>query len=194
MIHSKFVDQNIKSGKVAWGITGSGDNIQEIMYSMKEADRRFEDVEIRAYVSKAGEQVLRMYLLWDELVTSFSKVKVEKSSNVPFLAGELQSGRYDFFLIAPTTSNTTAKIALGLGDSLISNAVNMAVKAGVSVYVLPCEIGGTSTETVLPDGSVLKLRIRKIDSEYIQLVEAMERVHVISNPREIIEVFEKHYS
>ena len=192
MIHSTFVDS--KSGKVAWGITGSGDNIQEIIHSMKEADRRFDDVEIRAYVSKAGEQVLRMYLLWDELRTSFSKVKVEKSANVPFLAGELQSGRYDFLLIAPTTSNTTAKIALGLGDSLISNAVNMAIKAGVSVYVLPCEIGETSTETVLPDGRVLKLRIRKIDSEYIQLIETMESVHVISNPREIVEVFDKHYS
>jgi len=184
---------DFKTRRVAWGITGSGDNIGVIIDSMLEAGRRFENVDIRVYVSKAGELVLRMYQLWDELVASFSKIQVEKSSNLPFLAGEVQSGRYDFLLIAPTTSNTTAKIALGLGDSLISNAVNMAVKAGVPVYVLPCETGEGSIKTVLPDGKLLKLRIRKIDSGYIRAIEAMEGIYVINNPQEIVEVFKKHY-
>lgn len=187
------MESGIKTRRVAWGITGSGDDIRAIIDSMLNAGRKFEYIDIRVYVSKAGEKVLRMYNLWDELWASFSKIHVEKSSNSPFLAGELQSGRYDFFLIAPTTSNTTAKIALGLGDSMISNAVNMAMKAGVPVYVLPCEIGEGSTETVLPDGRVLKLRIRDIDSEYIRSIESMEGVYIINNPQEIINIFKKYY-
>jgi archaeoflavoprotein AfpA len=187
------MDIEIKNMKVAWGITGSGDDIKQILDTMKHVKERYDQVDIRVYVSKSGEQVLRMYFLWDELTSSFNKVQVEKSPNTPFLAGELQSGKYDFFIIAPTTSNTTAKIALGLGDSMISNAVNMATKAGVPVYILPCEIGEASTETVLPDERVLNLRIRKIDSDHIKSLEAMESVHVLRDAQEIIEVFEENY-
>lgn len=187
------MDIETKNMKVAWGITGSGDDIKRILDTVKRVKERYEQVDIRVYVSKSGEQVLRMYLLWDELMSSFSRVQVEKSPNTPFLAGELQFGKYDFFIIAPTTSNTTAKMALGLGDSMISNAVNMATKAGVPVYILPCDIGEASTETVLPDGKVLKLRIRKIDSDHIKSLEALETVHVLRDAQEIIEVFEDNY-
>ncbi len=187
------MDLEIRNMKAAWGITGRGDDIRQILEAMKRVKEAYDQVDIRVYVSKSGEQVLRMYLLWDELTRSFGRVQVEKSPNTPFLAGDLQSGKYDFFIVAPTTSNTTAKIALGLGDSMISNAVNMATKAGVPVYILPCEIGEASTETVLPDGRVLKLRIRKIDSDHIKSLEALEGVHVLSDAREIIEVFEDNY-
>lgn len=33
-----------------------------------------------------------------------------KFANAPFLAGQMQMGKYDFNLIAPATSNTVAKI------------------------------------------------------------------------------------
>lgn len=79
--------------KVAWGITGSGDNIDEILKVMKEANDRYIDVEVRVYVSKAGEQVLKMYSIFNDLQDRFTKVKVEKNSNTPFLVGELQTRR-----------------------------------------------------------------------------------------------------
>jgi archaeoflavoprotein AfpA len=187
------MDLENKVKRVAWGITGSGDEIRAIIDSMIEADKKFDDVEIRVYVSKAGEQVLRMYQLWDDLHASFNKTQVEKSSNLPFLPGELQSGRYDFFLIAPTTSNTTAKISLGLGDSLISNAVSMANKSGVPVYVLPCELGEGTTQTALPNGTILNLRIRERDTKHIQALSDMDGIFIIKSPREILEVFQKYY-
>jgi archaeoflavoprotein AfpA len=183
-----------KVRRVAWGITGSGDDIKGIMDAMRTASERYPDVGIRVFLSKSGEQVQRMYLLYDELVGSFPRVQTEKTPNTPFLAGELQSLRYDFFIIAPTTSNTTAKISLGLGDSLISNAVSMATKVSVPVYVLPCEYGEGSTQTTLPDGSTLNLRIRERDAEHIRELDRMKGVFVIKSPQEILEVFDEHYS
>ena len=178
--------------RVAWGITGSGDQIREILDTMKDNQEKF-SVDIRVFVSKAGEQVLQWYKLLDDLKESFKRVYVETTPNTPFLAGELQAGRYDFFIIAPTSSNTTAKISLGLGDSLISNAASMASKAYVPVYVLPCEYGFGTTNTKLPDGRDLNLRIRKEDTEHIERLEQMDDVHVLKSPSEISEVFGSHY-
>jgi archaeoflavoprotein AfpA len=180
--------------RVAWAITGSGDDVERILDTMIEANGKFFGVEVRVYLSKAADQVFLMYGLMEKLRASFDKVRVEKSPNNPFLAGELQIGKFDFLLIAPATSNTTAKIALGLGDSLISNAVNMAVKVGVPVYVLPCELGEGTTETTLPDGRVLKLIIRDVDSNHIKSLKKMRGIDVLESPLEILNVFEDHYS
>ena len=178
--------------RVAWGITGSGDQVKEIMEIMKGIQDSF-DVEIRVYVSKAGEQVLQWYKLSDYLTENFDRVYFEKTPNTPFLAGDLQSGRFDFLVIAPTSSNTTAKIALGLGDSLISNAASMASKAFVPVYILPCEYGFGTTSTKLPDGRDLRLRIRKEDTEHIERLERMDDIHVVKTLKEISETFSHYY-
>ncbi len=105
--------------KIAWGITGSGDRITETVEKMIELQKQYDDVvDVRVFVSKAGEQVIKYYKLFNTLEKHFDKVWVEINSNSPFLAGQLQVRRYEFLLLAPTTSNTVTKIALGLADSL----------------------------------------------------------------------------
>ena len=178
--------------RVAWGISGSGDQIIEIIDVMKKNQQKY-DVDIRVFVSKSGEQVLQWYKQYDDLSKNFNKVLIEKNPNVPFVAGDLQSGKYDFFVIAPTSSNTTAKISLGIGDTLLSNAASMASKSSVPVYILPCEYGFGTTDTVLPDGSVLNLRIRKEDTEHIERLQKMEDVYLIKTPGEITQLFSQHY-
>jgi flavoprotein len=150
-------------------------------------------VDIRIFLSKSAEQVLTWYKLHEKIKTIF-KVKTETSPNTPFLAGEVQSGKYDFLLVAPTTSNSTTKIALGIGDSLITNAVNMAVKADVPVYVYPCEVGDVAKVTILPNGSELKLTIRGIDSKYIDALEEDPGIYVLRNIDEIKQTLSKYYS
>jgi archaeoflavoprotein AfpA len=179
--------------RIAWGITGSGDQIKEILEIMKQNQKKF-NVDIRVYVSQAGKQVLQWYRLLDDLSESFENIHVENTPNTPFLAGDLQSGKYDFFVIAPTSSNTTAKISLGLGDSLIANAASMASKAFLPVYILPCEYGFGVTNTRLPDGRALNLRIRKEDTEHIKRLENMADIYVLKTPDEISEIFFKFYS
>ena len=179
--------------KFAWCITGSGDEIKQIMESMIDFKESHPDVDIRVFLSKSAEQVLTWYKLLEEIKTKF-KVKTEASPNTPFLAGEVQSGKYDLVIVAPTTSNSTTKIALGIGDSLITNAVNMAVKADVPVYVYPCEVGDGEKVTILPNGSELKLTVREIDANYIKMLEKDPGVHVLKKIDDIKQILLKYYS
>jgi archaeoflavoprotein AfpA len=180
--------------KIAWGITGSGDRIVETVEVLKEMQKQYEDtIDVRVFVSRAGEQVIKYYKLFNDLEKHFDKVWVEINANSPFLAGQLQVKRYEFLLLAPTTSNTVAKIALGLADSLLSNAAIMAQKAFVPTYIMPCDYKPGIITTILPDGSEMKLRIRKEDAEHVERLRQMEDVQVIETPQEIPSVFEKYF-
>jgi len=56
--------------------------------------------------------------------------------------GRFSRGIYDALFVSPTTSNTVAKIAYGIADSLVTNAVAHAVKGGVQVFIVPVDIAG----------------------------------------------------
>ena len=190
-----------KKRKVAWGITGGGDKIAEYLEIMKEIKKEYENtVEIQVFLSKAGETVLKFYggrsKLYDlasELKENFTKVAVEINPNSPFLAAWMQMHKFEFLLIAPATSNTVAKIANGIGDTMLSNAAIMSLKAFVPVYVVPTDYREKVVYTKLPNGKEIKLRIRKEDAEHVRKLEQMEDVFVLESPQRIPEVFKKWF-
>jgi len=115
-------------------------------------------VRIDVFVSKAGRQVLHWYHLWDLLNEEFERVKVEVDANVPFIAGPLQTGRYDVLVVSPLTANSTAKIAQGIEDTPITNAVVQTLKGTTPVILLPVDQHEGTVETVAPDGTRFKIR------------------------------------
>jgi len=180
----------VKKRKVAWGITGAGDKIAEILEVMKDLKKQSEDaVEIEVYLSKAADTMLKFYRLEDDLKKNFSKVTVEVNANSPFLAGWLQSGRYEFLLIAPASSNTVAKIANSISDTMLTNAAIMSLKAFRPVYVLPTDFRESVVSTKLPNGKEMKLRVRKEEADQVRKLETMEDMHVIESPQKMREVF-----
>jgi len=184
----------MKTHRVAWGITGSGDKLSETINLMEELKEMYEGrVDIRVYLSKAGEQVAKWYKLYEPLKRCFEKLWVESGPNSPFLAGELQLGKFEFLLIAPATSNTVAKIAAGICDTLLCNSAIMALKAFVPVYVVPTDFRKKSIVTKLPEGNNLRLRIRKEDARNTQVIAAMDGVTVLERPESISDVFKKHF-
>ncbi len=180
----------VKKRKIAWGITGAGDKIAEILEVMKDLKKQSEDVvEIDVYVSKAADTVLKFYRLEDELKRNFPKVQVELNSNSPFLAAWMQMRKYEFLLIAPATSNTVAKIVNGIGDTLITNSAIMSLKAFVPVYILPTDFKESIVYTKLPNGKEMKLRVRKEEADQVRKLESMEDVHVLENLQKMREVY-----
>jgi archaeoflavoprotein AfpA len=183
-----------KKKRVAWGITGSGDRLREVVETMKQSGKQYkDDVRITVYLSNAGNQVVHFYKLIEELKENFDKVRVEINANVPTLAVQLQSGKLEFLLIAPATGNTVAKIATGIADTLLTNSAIMAMKAFRPVYVMPCDYKEGVTVTQLPDGGEMKIRVRKEDVENAKKVSAMDGIHVLETPEEIKAVFQKHF-
>lgn len=180
--------------RIVWGITGSGDRIRETVDLMKVMKEKYEDrVDIRVYISKAGDQVVKYYKLLPELEIDFDKVWVEANANAPFLAGQVQMGKFEFMLIAPATSNTVAKISLRIADTMLTNAAIMSQKALVPLYIMPSDFKEGEVITKLPNGKDLKLVIRKEDVEHVQKLAAMEGVSMLERTEDIPPVFEKYF-
>jgi archaeoflavoprotein AfpA len=178
--------------RIAWGLTGSGDKFRKTYETMRKLKMdRGDELKVDLYLSKAAEQVSKFYKLNSELKDEFDKYFVEKDANTPFISGMLQTGKYDLLLIAPVTGNTVAKIAVGIADTLISNAAIQAVKGFVPVYIMPVDFREGVITTTLPNGKPLKLRVRKEDAENVRKLEKMEGFHVFENPEEIPSIIKK---
>jgi archaeoflavoprotein AfpA len=168
--------------------------MEETLNVMKEIKEHYKnEVDIRVYLSKAGEQVIRWYKLYDQLKQTFEKVWVEFNSNSPFLAGDLELRKYEFLLIAPSTSNTVAKIAAGISDTLLSNSAIMALKASVPVYVMPSDYKEGTVVTRLPNGKDFTLRVRREDAENTRKLARMDCVFMLEKPEDVNQVFMKHF-
>lgn len=182
-----------KKRKVAWGITGSGDRIIETFEAMKKARVQYQSkVDVLVYLSKAGDLVTKWYRLDQELKRCFTRVSVEANSNMPFLAGQLQIGKFEFLLIAPATSNTVAKISVGIADSLLTNSAAMALKGSIPVYVMPSDYKEGKMITKLPDGRDAEVIVRKKDVENVEALRRMASLFVLESPEEIHQVFREH--
>jgi len=183
-----------KKCKIAWGITGGGDKIAEIVQVMIDLKKQYaSDVDIHVFVSKNGETMLRFYRQFDVLKQEFAHFSVEMNANAPFLASWLQSGKYDFMLVAPTSSNTVAKIVNSIGDTLITNSVIMSLKAFGTVYVLPTDYKESVVETVVPNGKTVRIQVRKEEADQVRRLEQMTGMYVIDKPEEIRGIFAERY-
>jgi len=178
--------------KIAWGITGSGDKINETIKVMKALKAAHPDLGVEVFLSKAGVTVAKYYRIEDELRYSFDRVWSEVDANTPFLAARLQLGEFMFMLIAPSTSNTVAKLAVGVADTLLTNAALQAVKGYVPVYIMPVDYREGETTTTLPSGKKLRLRVRKEDADNVAKLDAMEGIHTFEAPETIPAIFEEH--
>ena len=175
--------------KIAWGITGCGDRLEETYNLMKDLKNRFgASLRIEVFLSKAALKVVKYYKLVEKLKSGFDAYTVEIDANSPFLAGRLQIGEFNAFIIAPASSNTVAKIATGISDTLITNSAIQAIKGFTPVYILPTDFQAGIVETILPNGSKLRLRIRSEDAENVKRLEGFEGITVIRETKKIEDI------
>jgi len=134
--------------KLAWGITGAGHFLRESFEVFKKLKKSTPDLKVTTLVSRAGVEVVKMYGLENDLnlISNGSYLEEiflesEQGASVP-KTGRFLLGKYDALIISPATSNTTAKLAYGIADTLITNAVAQAAKGGVPVYIVPVDIAG----------------------------------------------------
>lgn len=135
--------------RIAWAITGAGHLLRETFEVFQKLKETAPDLKVTAFVSRAGEEVIRMYGLASEL----SRISPggyleerfferEQGASIP-KAGRFLLQKYDALVVSPATSNTAAKIAYGIADTIVTNAVAQAVKGGVPVFIIPVDIAGT---------------------------------------------------
>jgi flavoprotein len=170
-----------------WGITGTGYLLDECIDLMKELQTEH-NIDLTVILSKEGAAVVKWYKKWLALTEAVKRVKLEKTPNIPFYAGPLQLGKYDFFLACPVSANSVAKIVHGIADTLITNCIAQAIKGGMNVHIFPSDQDLEPISTSRPDGSPLVLKIRDIELENIEKLRKMEGIIVIPNFSDIKEI------
>jgi len=130
--------------KILWCITGAGHFLQECTDIME----RSQDVTVA--FSSAGEEVARMYGLFDRIKKISVETIIESEQGASFpMCGRMVKGEYDRLLVAPCTANTVAKAVNGIADSLVSNLIAQAQKSGIPAVILPTDSEG-SQRTRIP--------------------------------------------
>lgn len=153
----------------AWMITGSGHLLEESLALAGQLP----DVDL--LLSRAAEEVLEIYGIHiDDLRKRFRVIRDKTASAVP--VGLLYDHHYHTVVIAPATSNTVAKCAFGISDSLPTNMLAQAGKLGIPGIVFACD---TEPEIVTmgPQGWV-KLMPRNIELENVQRLRAIDHIRV----------------
>jgi dihydromethanopterin reductase (acceptor) len=165
-----------RRSRFAWCITGSGHFLDEAMALAA----RLPDCDL--FLSAAGEEVLAIYKMGlDELKPRFRIFRDKTASGVP--VGMLYEDIYHTVVVAPATSNTVAKCALGLSDSLPTNMFAQAGKLGIAGIVFACD-----TEPVVVTRSPhdwVTLRPRRIEFDNLDRLRAIDFCQVVCSPQEL---------
>jgi flavoprotein len=166
--------------RFAWCITGSGHYLEE---SIALAARL---PALDLFLSDAAEEVLPLYKLrLDELKPRFGPgfrlLRDKTASAVP--VGMLYDEVYHTVVIAPATSNTVAKCACGISDTLPTNMFAQAGKLGIPGIVFACD-----TEPVVVTKSPhewVTLHPRRIELDNVERLRAIEFCRVVRSPDEL---------
>jgi len=145
--------------RIAWGITGAGHLLQESVNMLVELSKNHE---VTVLLSGAGEEVLKMYGLFDTVKSltggKYRELVRENDQRESFpMTGRFSLGTYDMLIVSPTTSNTIGKIVNGIADTLVTNAVAQSGKGLVKNYIIPVDLESGELQTVLPSKLELEL-------------------------------------
>ncbi|KPU62906.1 4Fe-4S ferredoxin [Thermococcus sp. EP1] len=171
--------------KIAWGISGAGHLLLE---SVDVLEHLKDHHELKVFLSSAGEEVARIYGIL-ERIGNFPVVRESKQGHAFPSCGSFNLGKFDVFVISPATSNTVAKIRLGIADSLLSCCASQALKSKVPLIMVPTD-SKPVVETKAPNGKVFKIYPRKVDLEHIKALKE-EGVIILEHPYEVENILER---
>ena len=138
--------------RIAFAITGAGHLLKESVYLSESLSK---DHEVTILLSRAAEDVLKMYGLFENVKSicggKYREFATESTQKYAYpITGRLSLGKYDLLIVTPATANTVSKIVYGIADSLVTNAVAQAGKGAVKTYIVPVDIHQGAVDTVLP--------------------------------------------
>jgi dihydromethanopterin reductase (acceptor) len=139
---------------IAWAVTGAGHFLAGTFSLMEKLVKDY-DVKVTTFLSNAAVETIRIYGFNDKLTEisdgSYYGEVLKENDEGPAspTAARLSKGAYNVLIVSPATANTVAKIANGIADNLVTNAVALAGKGRVPILIVPTD-QESETETVLP--------------------------------------------
>lgn len=166
-----------RSDATAWCLTGAGHFLEESIEMALRCGH------VSFFLSRAAVEVVAMYRLMDRITAGGNRVVKEEGYSSP-ACGEMALGRFNRLVIAPATSNTVAKCALGIADTLPTNLFAQAGKALVPTFVLPTD-GSDKTVSRDPTGRSFPVTTRNIDRRNLDALASFEQVAVASSMEQL---------
>jgi len=163
--------------RLAWAVTGSGHYLEECL----EIIGKLPDVDL--FYSRAGEEVIRMYGHDPKAINSNGRIYRDRAASSPPV-GLFYRGDYHTLVVAPATSNTVAKMVLGLSDSLVTNVYAQAGKCRIPSIVLACDTE-PEMDTPAPD-RIVKVCPREVDLAHTHKLRSFEATTVVENPEKLM--------
>ncbi|MCB1955337.1 MAG: flavoprotein [Rhodocyclaceae bacterium] len=165
-----------RRSRFAWAVTGSGHFLEESL----ELAFRLPNVDL--FLSAAAEEVLPIYDYRLEALKERCRVFRDKTaSSVP--VGALYDDVYHTVVVAPATSNTVAKCAFGLSDTLPTNIFAQAGKLAIPGIVFACDTAPVVI-TKAPKEWV-ELRPRNIELENVERLRRIDHCIVVETPEQL---------
>lgn len=162
---------------ICWVITGAGHFLSDV------CDVIVRSAPLDVYATRAGFEVASHYGAIDRLASFGVEVARESdSASRPIM--KLWSGRWSALVIAPATSNTIAKCAHGIADSLASTFFSQAGKAGIPVFVLPTD-SGERVSSATASGAQIMIEPREVDASNVRTIASFVGVRVATAPQEL---------
>ncbi len=162
--------------RLAWAVTGSGHYLKECL----EIVRELEDVDL--FYSRAGEEVVRMYGYEPKSQVPEGRIYRDRAASSPPV-GLFYRGDYHTLVVAPATSNSVAKMVMGISDSLVTNIYAQAGKCRVPSIVLACD-AIPEVDTPAPDRMV-RLWPRQIDLDHTERLKSFEATTVVETAEQL---------
>ena len=163
--------------RIAWAITGAGHALEECVEVLLRNER------VDLFLSRAGEEVLRMYNLHTRVNTPNVRIYRETNASAP-LIGRFSAGVYSVLIVAPATSNAVAKFVYGISDTLVTNLFAQAGKSRVPIIVYPTDLA-PEMQSIGPNREPVKVFPRPIDLENTKNLGAFAGVAVVNNREEL---------
>jgi flavoprotein len=166
--------------RFAWCVTGSGHYLDESLVLAQRLPA------LDLFLSDAAEEVLPIYgMKLDDLrprfAPGFRLVRDKTASGVP--VGMLYEDIYHTVVVAPATSNSVAKCAYGISDSLPTNMFAQAGKLGIPCIVFACD-----TEPVVVTRAPhqwVTLRPRRVELDNVERLRGIDFCRVVCSPDEL---------
>lgn len=163
--------------RLAWAITGSGHYLREslqILASIQEVD---------IFLSRAAAEIIKQYGFQAQLDAMGHRIFQDKTaSSVP--VEFFYEGKYHTLVISPVTSNTIAKMAYGISDSLVTNLYAQAGKTQVNSIVFACDTA-PEVESEAPKENMVMVYPRKIDLDNVQKLAQFEATEIVASIEEL---------